>query len=236
MNQQDIPVEGAGPARRSRVLLRRFIYPLVVVALIIGAIWYLEQRGDEARVAPTGERYGPAPMPEALVPPGEDVAASEGSLAPNFLLEALEGDDIRLSDYRGRPVIINFWATWCSPCRKEMPQFIEAQEKYADEGLVIIAVNMQEGRAIIQPFAEDFGMNFPIAIDRTGSVGDRYRLLGLPMTYFVDRDGVIQSVFTGPFEERDRDTEVRGAIEESDLEERIALILGDSDGESDGSG
>ena len=196
----------------------------MVIAAIVGAIFWLESR-DDARVSPTGERYGPAELPAALHTAGLDIAPREGSLAPDFLLESLDGSEVRLSDYRGQPVVLNFWATWCAPCRKEIPQFVDAYERFRDDGLVIIGVNLQEGKSIARGYAEDYGMEFPVAIDVDGEVGDAYRLLGLPVTYFIARDGVVRSVFTGPFEERERDTEVRGAIEQSDLEERIAVIL-----------
>lgn len=106
-----------------------------------------------------------------------------------------------------------------------MPQFVAAFERYEDQGLVIIGLNLQEGKAIVQPFADDFGIRFPIAIDRDGEVGDRYRLLGLPTTFFIDREGVIRSSFTGPFVEADRGTNVQGAIEQDELEKRIEEIL-----------
>jgi peroxiredoxin len=116
-----------------------------------------------------------------------------------------------------------------------MPQFVEAHNTYRDDGLVVIALNLQESESIIRPFAEDFGMGFPILIDRDGEVGDRYRLLGLPATFFIDRDGVVQSVFTGPFERSERGTDVRGAIAGSELEQRIAEILAPEEA-SDGGG
>lgn len=220
-------VEGAAPpgARRGgRGFVRRVIYPLAVIAVIAGVIWYLE-RGDEGAVSPTGERYGPVDMPAELTAPGVEIKPEEGAMAPNFLLEELRGGELRLSDLRGRPVVINFWATWCSPCRKEMPQFVDAYDKYRDDGLVIVAVNLQEGKSIAGEFADDYGMDFPVAIDRDGEVGDQYRLLGLPTTYFVGRDGIIRSVFTGPFQEEERGTNVQGAIEASELEERIEEII-----------
>jgi thiol-disulfide isomerase/thioredoxin len=126
--------------------------------------------------------------------------------------------------------VLNFWATWCAPCRKEIPQFVDASERFREQGLLIVGVNLQEGKSIVRPYADDFGMDFPIVIDVDGEVGDAYRLLGLPVTYFIDRDGIVRSVFTGPFEESDRGTEVRGAIEQSELDRRIADILavGDS--------
>lgn len=207
-----------------RGVLRRFVYPLVVIAIIAGVIWYIEYRPDGAR-SPTGELYGPTDLPAALVPDGAEVAAEEGALAPDFLLEQLEGEDLRLSDFRGYPVVLNFWATWCEPCRKEMPELVEAYDRYGGEGLVIIGVNLQEGKSIAGPFVEDYGIDFPIVVDRDGDLWDHYRLLGLPTTYFIDSDGVIRSVFRGPFVEERDGTDVQDAIEESELEQRIAGIM-----------
>ena len=154
-----------------------------------------------------------------------EVGLHEGKLAPNFLLETLEGGEMRLSDLRGQAVVINFWATWCKPCRKEIPELVDAYNSYRDRGLIILGVNLQEGKGIVRPFAEEFGMKFPIPIDRDGEVGDSYRILGLPTTYFVDRGGVVRSVFTGPFFEKGQGTNVQGAIEENELLKRIEQIL-----------
>ncbi|MCH7484807.1 MAG: TlpA family protein disulfide reductase [Chloroflexi bacterium] len=210
------------PSRRS--FARRWLYPVAVVVAIAGVIWWIEAR-DSGGVSSTGERYGPVDLPAALVPAGASIKAEEGALAPDFLLEALNGDETRLSDFRGQPVVLNFWATWCAPCRKEMPQFIEAYDVHRDEGLVVVGLNLQESESIIRPFVDDFGINFPVLIDRDGEVGDDYRLLGLPATYFIGRDGVIESLFIGPFEAEVQGTNVQGAIGQSDLEERIAEIL-----------
>ena len=221
------PIDAISSARAGaqRGIFRRIALPLLVIAAIVGAIWWLESR-DDGGVSPSGERYGPVELPLSLQTAGLDVGAKEGNLAPDFLLEDLDGGDLRLSDLRGKPVVVNFWASWCRPCRKEIPQFVEAYDRFRDDGLVVVGVNMQEGKSIARQYADDYGMDFPIAIDVDGEVGDEYRLLGLPVTYFVDRRGVIRSVFTGPFEERRQDTEVRGAIEESELEARINQILG----------
>ncbi len=218
------PMPPSSPRFNGRAFLRRVVYPLLAIGAIAAVIWYIEYRPD-GDVSPSGERYGPVDLPLALAPVGAKVAAEEGALAPNFLLESLRGDEMRLSDFRGRPVVLNFWATWCRSCRKEIPQLVEAYDQYRDEGLVVLALNLQEGRGIVRPWAEDFGMEFPILIDRDGEVGDKYRVGGLPWTYFIDSDGVVQSVFIGPFLE-DRDgTSVQDAISESELQLRIAEIL-----------
>jgi peroxiredoxin len=225
----------SGTAERAptsgRSFIRRVVYPVVVILAILGVIWWLDQRGADE--SPTGEEYGPRDLPAALVPASASVMAAEGSLAPDFLLEDLPGGEARLSDYRGHPVVLNFWATWCKPCRQEMPQFVEAYDKYRSEGLVVIGLNLQEGKAVIKPFVDDYGMDFPVLIDRDGEVGDRYRLLGLPTTFFIDRDGVIRSIFTGPLEDEVDGTNVQGAIAGTELDARIAEILG---GEESGGG
>ena len=208
----------------SHRIWRRVILPVLVIGVIASVVWWLESRQGPG-TSPSGEEYGPRDLPAALVPPAMEVGPQEGKLAPNFLLETLEGGELRLSDLRGQAVVINFWASWCKPCRKEIPELVAAYNSYRERGLVILGVNLQEGKGIVRPFAEDFGMNFPILIDRDGEVGDEYRILGLPTTYFVDRDGVVRSVFTGPFIEKGQGANVQGAIEENELQKRLEEIL-----------
>lgn len=221
------PVEVDEAPQRRRVWRgpwRSVVFPLLVVAAIAAAIWWLEYRPESGSSA--GDvRYGPVAMPAELVPAGMDVSPKEGSLAPDFLLETLDGGEIRLSELRGKGVIVNLWATWCGPCRKEMPQFVAAYDRYQAEGLEIIAVNVQEPPSIIRPFVEDFGMDFPVALDRRGKVSEEFRIIGLPVTYFIDREGVIRAVFQGPFLERLEGTQVQGAIGEDELTRRIGEIL-----------
>lgn len=208
----------------TRTLLRRVAYPLVVIAAIIGVIWWIESRNDDA-VSPSGAEYGAREIDPRLVPPGYEVGTDEGDIAPDFELELLGGGDAWLTDYRGHPIVLNFWATWCQPCRQEMPQLVQAYNEYKDEGLVVIGLNMQEGRDLIRPFAEDRGIDYPILIDRDGDIGDQYRLLGLPTTYFIDANGVIVSIFRGPLEDKVKDTNVQGAIGQTELQQRIAAIM-----------
>jgi len=211
------------PARTAAGRLRRVVVPALIIAAIIAVIWWIERGGGD--VSPSGEKYGPAPLPASLVRPGLDVSAAEGSLAPDFLLEQLDGPDLRLSDYRGQPIVLNFWATWCAPCRKEIPELVQAYDRYSPDDLVVIGLNLQEGKSIVRPYAGDFGMDFPIAIDRDGEVGDEYRVIGLPTTFFIDRAGVVRSVFIGPLQAESDGIDVQGAIARTELDQRIAQIL-----------
>ena len=106
-----------------------------------------------------------------------------------------------------------------------MPQFVEAYDRYRDQGLVIVAVDLQESRGTIGSFVDDFGVEFPVAIDRQGDVADEYRLLGLPTTYFIDRNGVIRSIYRGPLEGRSQGTNVQGEIKADELSRRVEELL-----------
>ena len=129
-----------------------------------------------------------------------DPAPVTGHPAPDFELVNLEGETIRLSDYKGQPVIVNFWATWCGPCRAEFPEFQRAAVDNADR-LVIIGVNntSTDQPDLIPGFVEEFGITFPIVLDtEDGTTAKTYRILGLPTTIFIDSNGVVNEVFTGP--------------------------------------
>jgi peroxiredoxin len=208
----------------TRSFVRRIVYPIAVILAIAGVIWWIENRNDDA-LAPSGVEYGARDINPIFVPNGFEVGTEVGQIAPDFELERVDGGEAWLTDFRDHPVVLNFWATWCQPCRQELPQLVNAYDKNKDEGLVIIGLNLQEGRDLITPFAEDFGIDFPILIDRDGDVGDQYRLIGLPTTYFIDSNGVIVSVFRGPFQDKQRGTNVQGAIGATELEQRIAEIM-----------
>jgi thiol-disulfide isomerase/thioredoxin len=119
-------------------------------------------------------------------------AVVKGSVAPDFELTTLDGKTLKLSDYRGRAVLLNFWATWCGPCKIEMPWFVELNQKYASQGLTILGVAMDDsGQAEIARFAKEMGVNYPILIGKE-KVGDAYGgVPGLPTTFYIDRNGKI---------------------------------------------
>ncbi len=117
-------------------------------------------------------------------PPGGRTAA------PDFTLPALGGGTIRLAELKGQVVMLNFWATWCPPCRAEMPAMERLYREYASRGFAIVAIDYREGPDLVQPFVEELGLTFPIALDRDGKVTDaKYPTGGLPTTYILDRQG-----------------------------------------------
>ena len=136
---------------------------------------------------------------EGVSTAGQIPAPQKGFLAPDFSLETLEGKSVTLSDLRGKVVLLNFWATWCPPCRAEMPAFQQAYADYKDEGFVVLAVNAtaQDSAEEVAKFIDEYGLSFPIVLDRTGEVNQLYLVQSLPTSFFIDKDGVIQEVVVG---------------------------------------
>lgn len=122
-----------------------------------------------------------------------------GHPAPDFELKTLEGETLRLSDYKGTPVILNFWATWCAPCRAEFPDFQQTSVDNAGR-LVIIGINntAADQRDLVDDFVQEMGATFPIVLDEKGEMIKVYQVLGLPTSVFIDRNGLVNEVFTGP--------------------------------------
>ena len=159
----------------------------IVLAIILGGGWIIYSR---VMIGGSTAGEGVANLEPAPV---------AGHPAPDFELVSPDGEVIRLSDYKGTPVIVNFWATWCAPCRAEFPEFQQAAVDNADQ-LVIIGINhtTSDQRDLVPGFIEEFGITFPIVLDEDGSTVEAYRILGLPTTVFIDSRGVVNELFTGP--------------------------------------
>jgi len=119
------------------------------------------------------------------------------SPAPDFTLTDLDGSTVSLKDFRGQVVFLNFWATWCGPCRAEMPDIETLHRKYRDRGVIVLGVDLRETRETVRAFVEEGGYTWTFLLDTTGGVGTRYGVRGIPSSFFVDRQGVIRAVAVG---------------------------------------
>ena len=162
---------------------KRFEY-LMVLSLVAGILWTVASRVPSAVGAPMSS----SPSPR------------EGFLAPDFTLDSLDGNKVTLSELRGKVIVVNFWATWCLPCREETPALEKSYEQYKASGVVILGVNMtnQDVVSEVESFVQEFRLTYPILLDRDGSVSNTlYQVRGLPTTFFVNREGVIRTVLVG---------------------------------------
>ena len=155
---------------------------LSILVLLAGIAW----------IAASADRTGASTA-------GRIPAPQKGFLAPDFSLADPGGKYYSLASLRGKPVVINLWATWCPPCRQEMPTIEQYYRQFAPQGLVVLAVNAtaQDYPLNIVPFAQQYGLTFPILLDETGDVAARYELRSLPSTYFINRDGSVAEVVIG---------------------------------------
>ena len=147
-----------------------------LAALVLGAGFYWTRRGQ-------GSYAGVGTKPRAL--------------APDFTLPQPGGQQLTLSSYRGKVVLLDFWATWCYPCREEIPHFVEFQQKYGDRGLQVIGVSMDDSPEPVPAFYRQYQMNYPVVMGNA-KIGESYGgLLGLPITFLLDREGRITAKHIG---------------------------------------
>jgi len=133
-----------------------------------------------------------------------------GQAAPEFVLADLEGNVHDLESYKGKPLVLNFWGTFCPPCRNEMPALQHEYDKWKDKGLELVGINLSEDRISVQRFAEGVGAYFPILLDRNKKTEKKYGLKEYPTTFFITPDGEIQDiVIGGPMSEEDIDSRIR---------------------------
>ena len=129
--------------------------------------------------------------------PGLRVTSAEHPLAPEFSLPELTGQPLKLSDYRRKVVLLDFWATWCEPCREEIPHFVELQNKLGDQGFQIIGISIDDGPEPVRAFYPQFKMNYPVVMGNA-KIGELYGgVLGLPIAFVLGRDGCIYSKHIG---------------------------------------
>ncbi len=152
--------------------------------LLVALLLYLGLVTNSSKTTPTG--LGP------------------GKTAPDFTLKTLSGKVVSLSDYRGKVVLVNFWASWCPPCREEMPLFKRVYEKYKKKGFEILAVSTDSSVDPVKKFVKEHGISFTVLMD-DGKVSSTYGIQGLPTSFLIDRDGRILKVRLGEYKEVEKD-------------------------------
>jgi len=124
-------------------------------------------------------------------------ALSIGDTAPDFTLKSLQGKNLKLAEQRGQIILINFWASWCGPCRKEMPILQNLHTKYQDLGVAVWGVNVEQENQAGRDFLADLNLSFPIFFDQTNTISANYQVEAMPTTVIVDRDGKVRYIFRG---------------------------------------
>jgi peroxiredoxin len=170
----------AAHTQSKRANARLYVSAVLAVLLILGGAWAL-WRGAQGS-SPDARSSTPTLLVEA---------------APDFTLQTLDGQAVRLSDYRGHVVLLNTWATWCPPCRAEMPDLEAYYQKHQEDGFVVLAVNSQESPDTVAAFLGEHDFSFPVLLDPDGEVMREYGVLGLPTSFFIDRDGAMRGVWSG---------------------------------------
>ena len=134
----------------------------------------------------------PAPTPKTIL----STSRTDAMPAPDFEVETFDGETLRLSDLNGKVVVLNFWASWCPPCRWEMPFFESMWQEYRDRGVVFVGIAMSDTLEKAGEFAEEAGVTYPIGLDATNEIVRAYEVLSLPTTFFIGKDGNIERKLT----------------------------------------
>lgn len=187
---------------------------IVLVAFL--ALWRAGALDGDGAGVPADVASQLAPADAAIETPHDgrlQVGLRPGELAPNFEFSTFEGERLRLSDFRGRPAVVNFWASWCGPCRAEMPELEAALRRYDYRGLAVIGVNNGESFRSATRFLEDVQVTLTAhAYDPAQGIVRRYAVQGMPTTYFIDAEGVITRVVAGALTRQGIETAVEEAI------------------------
>jgi peroxiredoxin len=186
--------------RPSPGALRNIVATILVGVAIAGLVYFFNRPGtaNSQSVTLTAAAQGAAPR--------------VGQPAPDFALEMLDGTTVRLSDFKGRPVWVNFWASWCPPCRAENPDIEAVYNAHKDtDGLVLLAPAIGEGKSSVQSYMDRADLNYPVGLDTSTQIAANYRVLGIPTHIFIDREGIVQEMRVG-------------AMSEKTMEKKIAKI------------
>ncbi|HDR6217809.1 MULTISPECIES: redoxin domain-containing protein [Bacillus] len=181
---------------------------IIVVLLCLAGYAAYEQFGNKEQAVKVKQEKSEAVMKEIIARNGIEI----GKSAPDFELTKLDGTNVKLSDLKGKKVILNFWATWCGPCQQEMPD-MEAFYKEHKENVEILAINYTPsekggGEEKVSNFIEEKGITFPVLLDKNIDVTTAYKVITIPTSYFIDTKGVIQDKFIGPMTQKEMEKRV----------------------------
>jgi thiol-disulfide isomerase/thioredoxin len=190
---------------------------LIAASVIVGAILVGLWQGGVIFQTATDDVDGSVRAADASIETpnttGAEVGVRPGNIAPNFEASTLGGERFRLADFRGRPVFINFWATWCGPCRVELPDIQATSQRFADQGLVVITVNNGETAKAARRYLDDLDLDFGVrALDPGSDVTRRYRAEGMPTSIFIDANGFVTRFHAGQLSINVMESAVREAI------------------------
>jgi len=178
---------------KQRSFLEKNFHYLVVaaVALIVGAVYLTKSNFPASSQSAESPGTGASEAAFAEAP-------TDGKLAPDFTLTSTEGKPIKLSDYRGKVVVLDFWATWCPPCKAEIPDFIKLYSKYKGDGFQMLGVSLDQGGLNdVVPFIKDHGINYPIVLGTEEVVSAYGGIRGIPTTFVIDKKGNVRDSFMG---------------------------------------
>jgi cytochrome c biogenesis protein CcmG, thiol:disulfide interchange protein DsbE len=177
--RQNLVDVGMSSERRPGTGARRLLVPVVATGVVL-ALLALFFYGLTTNRLPTGVD----PRPNAL--------------APDFQLSTFDGKSLRLADLRGQVVVLNFWASWCVPCREEQPSLVSTAQRYQNRGVTFVGINIQDNSHDATGFIRQYNIGYPVVSDPTGAVYINYGVVGMPETYVVTRDGRIAQKLIGP--------------------------------------
>jgi peroxiredoxin len=169
----------------------------VVIGMLIYAAWDIEDARTRKQAALDAAQLAPAD--QIISENNERTGNKIGDLAPNVRLPNLQDESVSLADYRGKIVLVNFWASWCPPCQEELPDLQRIYEEYEGQ-VIVLAINLTKAEATVddvRAFVEESDVTFPIVLDHAGDAMNAYRIVAYPSTYVVDEAGVIRERFLG---------------------------------------
>jgi peroxiredoxin len=197
--------------------LRKLFYLILVLMLIVAGCKKKEPEPQQQEQADVEAEEKPTQPPVDKAPPGP-VESPGGKSAPSFTLQDLNGKTVSLSDFKGKVVVLDFWATWCPPCVKEIPHFIALYEQYKDQGFAMVGISVdREGIGVVSSFAQKHQINYPILM-ADGQVANAYGgITGIPTTFVIDSAGNIRQKYIGYRDKAVFEADIKALLAEAEL-------------------